>query len=61
MPTHAKRIPRLRTAQVNNRHMYAQASKDKLLLALCVLTLMAGDFEVKFDELAADLKMHCDK
>jgi hypothetical protein len=43
------------------RHIYAQASRDKLLLALCVLTLMAGDYEVKFDELAADLKMHCDK
>jgi hypothetical protein len=39
----------------------AQGTRDKLLLALCVITLMFGDYEVKFGELAADLKLNPDK
>lgn len=38
-----------------------QTCKDKLLLVLCVTTLMFAKFEVDFGALAHDLKMHPDK
>lgn len=38
-----------------------QACRDRLLLALCVITMMFGDFQVNFGDLAQDLKLHPDK